>query len=332
MNARAALTDSFLNSTRWANAKRAALAGDASNRRYERLQMGDETAVLMDAPTEKGEDVKPFIAIAEFLLAQGLSAPQILAKDTEQGFLILEDLGDGLYARMVERKPEIEDEIYTAAIDALIALHHAAPPDLPAYDPPLMTDLASTAISRYKAGIIGADMSEEAARFRQIFEPFLAGLTAGKQVLIQRDYHAENLLWLPGRTGIARVGMLDFQDAMLGHPAYDVLSILQDARRDVPPALENRMINHYMSQTNVDGDEFRAAYAALGVQRNMRILGIFAKLSLDMGKRHYIDMIPRVWDLLERDLDHAALAPVASMIRESLPRPTPENLKKLKTA
>lgn len=322
----------FLNLTHWAPARRSMVAGDASNRRYERLHLAEKTAIFMDAPPEKGEDVGPFITIAKYLVGLGLSAPKILAKDEGDGFLILEDLGDDLFARIVARDPTKETQLYEAAVDALVTAHQADPPDLPDYDATRMTDLAALAFTRYKAGIIGWEDVRETAAFKDAFRPLLAELTDGKAVMIHRDYHAENLLWLPDREGIARVGMLDFQDAMLGHPAYDLVSILQDARRDVPPEIEERMILHFLTQTGHDDAPFRGAYAALGAQRNLRIIGIFARLSLDMGKTHYVDLIPRVWGLLMRDLDHPALADIAPLIRRGLPAPTLENLAKLKPA
>ena len=333
MTARADLADAFLHGTAWASAARKPLAGDASNRRYERLyQSNGQTAVFMDAPPEKGEDVRPFVAIAKHLTGLGLSAPEVYVEDAAQGFLILEDLGDDLFARVVQTKPALEQTLYEAATDALVLLHRSPVPDLPKYDATVMTEYAATAFTRYKAGIAGAIDANETGQFTEAFEPLLAHLTDGAGVLVQRDYHAENLLWLPDRDGIARVGMLDFQDAMLGHPAYDLVSILQDARRDVPPELEELMIRRYLSQTHVDPETFRAAYAALGAQRNLRILGVFAKLSLDMGKGHYIDLIARVWDLLQRDLDHPALESIAQMVRAALPQPTATNLERLRPA
>ena len=326
---RADLAQTFLSSTTWATARREPLAGDASNRRYERLYMGSMTAVLMDAPPDKGEDVRPFVSIAEHLTGLGLSAPKILASDTQNGFLLLEDLGDDLFARVLSRHPDMEDTLYTAATDVLLALHRTAPPPLKRYDPDLMTDLAALAFTRYKSGITGVEDPAETQGFRDAFKPLLSDLTQGAEVLIQRDYHAENLLWLPDRAGIARVGLLDFQDAMLGHPAYDLVSVLQDARRDVSNDIERRMLDHYISHTDCPAPAFRAAYAALGVQRNLRILGVFARLSLDMGKSHYVDFIPRVWALLQRDLDHPALAPIADAVREGLPDQTAENLSRL---
>lgn len=321
----------FLQSTTWSSAGRTLVAGDASNRRYERLHRAGETAIFMDAPPEKGEDVGPFIAIAEYLSGIGLSAPKILEKDEGGGFLILEDLGDDLYARVVAQDPSLENLLYTTAVDALVVLHRAAAPDLQLYDPNLMTELAATAFTFYKAGIIGADEPAETTAFKRTFKWLLSELTDGDAVLVQRDYHAENLLWLGDREGVARVGMLDFQDAMLGHPAYDLVSVLQDARRDVPPDTEERMIQHYLGRTGFNEEAFRAAYAALGAQRNLRIIGVFARLSLNIGKTHYVDLIPRVWGLLMRDLQHPALADIAPMIRKALPEPTPQNLAKLKS-
>jgi len=150
-------------------------------------------------------------------------------------------------------------------------------------------------------------------------------------VLVQRDYHAENLLWLPKRTGHARVGLLDFQDAALGHRAYDLVSLLQDARRDVPITLEDTMIRHYISQTGLESDAFKTAYAVWGAQRNLRILGVFARLCLRDGKAHYVDLIPRVWGLLQRDLGHPELSNVKRIIDAHVPAPSPARLENLKS-
>ncbi|MEP3329632.1 phosphotransferase [Sedimentitalea sp.] len=331
MSNRDALAVSFLNGTALANAERGPLAGDASNRRYERLIHPDtgETAVLMDAPPEKGEDVRPFVRIAQHLSGIGLSAPRILAQDVENGFLLIEDLGDALFARVVQTEPELETTLYEAAIDVLLKLHTAFLPKLDLYGPEVMTDLAALAYSKYRTGIFGD--AEGESGFRTAFRELCLEHEPAKPVLIQRDYHAENLLWLPDRAGAARVGLLDFQDAMLGHPAYDLVSLLQDARRDVHPDLENEMINRYLAGSGANSDEFKAAYAVLGTQRNLRILGVFARLGREYGKPHYVDLIPRVWNLLMRDLDHPALEPVADLLRNALPEPTPSNLERLKS-
>ncbi len=331
MTDRTAQADAFLATTDWADAQRSPLAGDASNRKYERLshdRLG--AAVLMDAPPEKNEDVRPFVAIAQHLTALGLSAPRIFAQDTDNGFLLLEDLGDGLFARLVERDPTIENSLYSGAIDVLSALHKTPPPEtLPAYNPSVMTEMALLAWRWYlPATGVATPPTEEA--FARAFRSRLTDLANDQSALILRDYHAENLLWLPERTGVAKVGLLDFQDAMRGHPAYDLVSLLQDARRDVPLPVEQAMLARYVTQTGRDPDTFANAYHLLGAQRNLRILGVFARLCLRDGKQHYVDLIPRVWGLLQRDLAHPALAPLRDLVLGALPEPTPNILKRLK--
>ncbi|WP_296765418.1 phosphotransferase [Sediminimonas sp.] len=331
MTARDPLRRRFLTQAGWAAASRAPLAGDASNRRYERLSAGTRRAVLMDAAPDSGEDIRPFLRIARFLAAHGFSAPRILAEDSDNGFLLLEDLGDALYARVVEENPTLETPLYEAATDVLVALHRLAPPpDLPAYTPALMTEMSALAWQWYATGAGRPDDTAK-ERFCAAFEPLLRAYAGEAPVLIQRDYHAENLIWLPERDGVARVGLLDFQDALRGHPAYDLVSVLQDARRDVAPALEQDMIARYCAATGENSDSFARAYHLLGAQRNLRILGVFARLCLRGGKAHYIDLIPRVWGLLQRDLAHPALASVRTLITDSLPPPTRQTLQRLKS-
>lgn len=330
MTDRSTLADQFIARTDWSGSVRKPLAGDASNRRYERLYLQGQSAVLMDAPREKGEDIRPFVHIARFLCDLGLSAPRILAEDDVHGFLLLEDLGDDLFARVISRDPALEYPLYEAATDALVHLHRAPPPQgLAAYDPVVMLEMAALAWKWYLAGSKPADGASEQA-FRAAFGPVLHQHASETSVLIQRDYHAENLIWLPDRIGPARVGLLDFQDAMAGHPAYDLVSVLQDARRDVPSEVEAAMIGRYVAATGQDEPIFRAAYAVLGVQRNLRILGVFGRLCIMGGKPHYIDLIPRVWGLLLRDLEHPALLSVADLIRDALPAPSDDILKGLK--
>ncbi len=323
----------FVQRAGWAAARSANLAGDASDRRYLRLTLPDAsaTSVLMDAPPDKGEDIAPFVRVANHLAGLGLSAPRILHSDTRHGLLLLEDLGDDLFARILRNDPGLENSLYSAATDLLINLHrHAPPAGLPAYDPPLMAQLAALAFDWYLPGLAGKTNASAAAAFLDTMQALLARHAAPENVLIQRDYHAENLLWLPSRTGVARVGLLDFQDAMLGHAAYDLVSLLQDARRDVAPATETAMIARYLDATERDAGEFTTAYHVLGAQRNLRILGVFARLCLRDGKPHYVDLIPRVWALLKRDLAHDAVAPVRTLIVEHLPEPTPDALNRLK--
>ncbi len=328
---RAQQAQAFLRSAGWHDAKQLTIAGDASNRRYDRLTTKDgSVAILMDAPPSKGEDVRPFVHITNFLRQQGLSAPAIYAEDPRHGFLLLEDLGDDLFARVVQTQPDREETLYEAAVDVLVHLHRATAPDLPAYDAATMTPLAALAFDWYQLGATGRVDADAKQRFEMAFSAALRPLDANISVLIQRDYHAENLLWLPNRAGVARVGLLDYQDAMLGHPAYDLVSILQDARRDVSAELAERMMDRYLTETGMDPAAFRNAYALLGAQRNLRILGVFARLSLSYGKPHYVDLIPRVWNHLQTCLRQPACADLAKTLQGHLPHPTPEILQSLK--
>jgi len=328
---RAQQAQDFLRAAGWHDAVQLTIAGDASNRRYDRLTTADgSVAILMDAPPSKGEDVRPFVHITTFLRQQGLSAPAIYAKDPRHGFLLLEDLGDDLFARVVQTQPDHEETLYEAAVDVLVHLHRANTPDLPAYDTATMTPLATLAFDWYQLGATGYVDPDAKQQFESAFSDALRPLDADISVLIQRDYHAENLLWLPDRAGVACVGLLDYQDAMLGHPAYDLVSILQDARRDVNPELAERMIDRYLKATEMDPADFRNAFALLGAQRNLRILGVFARLSLSYGKPHYIDLIPRVWAHLQTCLNQPACIDLAKALHNHLPQPTPEILQSLK--
>lgn len=323
------LASNFLATTSWSAAVRAPLAGDASNRCYERLTdaVTGETAVLMDAPPEKGEDITAFTYIARYLCDQGLSAPRILAEDTQHGFLLIEDLGDDLFARIIQQNKSLEMPLYEAATDVLVALHDAPMPELDPFGPRLMAELVEIAFEKYGRNVNPNTIT----RFVDRFEDILRQTVVGDLVLVQRDYHAENLLWLPNRKGVARVGLLDFQAARAGHRAYDLVSLLQDARRDVPAGVEMQMIDRYVTMSGVDEPGFRAAYTVLGVQRNLRILGVFARLSLDFGKPQYVELIPRVWDHIIRGLEHPALAPIADIVRDNMPTPTSEFLSQLKS-
>jgi len=324
-NRTTALND-FITDAGWGQATRSLLAGDASNRRYDRLtQANGSTAVVMDAPPDKGEDVRPFVEIATYLTAQGLSAPRIFAQNATNGFLLIEDLGDALFARLMVDTPQMTGPLYTAATDLLIALHGSAPPDLPLCDSEWLTDATGLVFEWF------AQDPDAIDPFNALFRPFAQSLDNAPRVMILRDFHAENLLWLPDRTGVARVGLLDFQDALLGHPAYDLVSILQDARRDVAPEIEAEMIAHYIGKTHADADTFHRAYCLLGLQRNLRILGIFARLCLRDGKAHYVDLIPRVWRYVQRNLAHSEFAEIAKFLGDTLPDPTPAFLKDLRS-
>lgn len=327
MTDRAALSQAFVARVGWATASRRFLAGDASDRSYDRLTIGARSAVLMDAPPGKGDDPAAFLAIASHLDSLGLSAPQLLAKDLEQGFLLLEDLGDNTFARLLARVPDLEMRLYDAAMDVLLHLHRQPPPpglpDLSASD---WAQAAGFALDWYAFAITGS--RSDPAPFHQILRDTLSANADGPRVLILRDYHAENLLWLPDRTGIARVGLLDFQLAQMGQPGYDLVSLCQDARRDVAPQTEAALVARFAA-SQTDPAAFSAAYAALGAQRALRILGVFARLCLVAGKPGYAALIPRVWGQLHRNLAHPALAKLRRICAQLLPEPSPEALSRI---
>lgn len=326
MTDRKILSDAFVARAGWADAQRRFLAGDASARSYDRLVRGDETAVLMDAPPDRGEDVRPFVAMANHLRGLGLSAPAILAQDPANGFLLIEDLGDTLYARLLNDDPQPETALYSAAVQVLAHLQAApAPPGLPDHSRDFMANAAGLSQIWYARAITG--QPQDATALIAAMDRAMAAHCTARPVLVLRDYHAENLLWLPGRSGLARVGLLDFQMGSMGQPEYDLISLLQDARRDVPRDLADRMIGHFAALTGADPDRTATACAVLGAQRALRILGGFTRLSLHFGKPGYVRLIPRVWAHLQHDLAHPALAEVRDAAR--LPDPTPGALQRI---
>ena len=332
---RAAARARLLADAGWGGARMEPLAGDASFRSYLRLRRPDgASAVLMDAPPP-AEDTRPFLAVARLLAGLGLSAPAILAADPQAGFVLLEDLGDATYGALLGAAPPqaAEVDLYAAAVDVLVRLRGAAlpasvpmVPDEPWRLPPFGPAFAANAelLLDWYLPAVGMSVDEAVrAEFAAAWAAIAPAALAGPAVLMMRDYHAGNLIWLPGRAGLARVGLLDFQDATLGPAAYDLVSLLQDARRDVAPALEAAMIARYVAactgEAGFDEQGFRTAYAALGAQRNTRILGVFVRLARRDGKPAYLALLGRVWGLLERDLAHPALAPVAAWFDRHLP-------------
>ncbi|ETX27912.1 aminoglycoside phosphotransferase family protein [Roseivivax isoporae] len=319
----------FLDRAGWGGAVPAPLAGDASSRRYTRLERGGDTAILMQDP---GGDVDRFARLARLLSGWGLSAPAILACDAAAGLLLAEDLGDALFARLAASEPAREPALYAVAVDVLgVVERHAPPADLPPAGPAELAALTGMAFDWYLPRAGGPRDAGLAADVRTAFEDALATHAPEMSVMILRDYHAENLLWLPDRTGVARAGLLDFQDAMRGPPGYDLVSLVEDARRDVSPAAAEIARTRYLERSGRSAAELRPRLAVLGAQRNLRILGVFARLAAQAGKPHYIDLVPRVWAHLDRALDHPALAAVARRLRPVLPRPTPAMLAAMRT-
>ncbi len=315
----------FLAAHGWAGACRRPLAGDASFRRYERLVDGERRAVLMDAPPDR-EDVRPFVAVADLLRALGFSAPRILACDVRLGAALLEDLGDGTYTRVLEDGGD-EATLYTLALDLLIALHRRFDPAapgaaaLPPYDDRRLLDEAALFVDWYLPAVRGVAANAALRReYLSLWRETFATARAVPSSLVLRDYHADNLMWLPGRPGIAACGLLDFQDAVVGPVTYDLVSLFEDARRDVPAALARRLLARYRAAFPEIGEaEFAASYAVLGAQRNAKIIGIFTRLDRRDGKPGYLAHIPRVWRWLEGDLRHPALAAIRHWMDREIP-------------
>ena len=307
----------FLAGCGWEGAQILPLAGDASFRRYFRVVDGNRTAVLMDAPPPH-EDPRPFIAVAEWLVARGLSAPEILARDLDQGLLLLGDFGNTRLRETLDDDPQRESELYELATDVLIHLHGHPP----------MHGLRAHGLDQWLAELelftdwycpaVGAEVDKDAylsawsAVLRPVAEDGLGPVT------VLRDYHAENIMLIGGRRGVAHFGLLDFQDALAGHPAYDLASVLEDARRDVSPAVERAMIDRYNAAMG-HGRKLEEAYWALAAQRNTRILGVFTRLWKRDNKPGYRRFQPRMWGLLERDLAQPHLEPVRAWFDANVP-------------
>lgn len=325
---RAAALQDFVVASGWGDAARTLLAGDASARRYWRLKQGAARAVLMDSPSGQADDPAAFVRIARHLRTQGLSAPEVLAADLDQGFLLLEDLGDDLYAR-VTADPAMETPLYTAAADVLAHLQAAPPPatlpDLPDLSAADWADATTVVLDWYVFAATGA--RPDPAAFTTELTEALSRHADGPRVLILRDYHAENLLWLPAREGLAKVGLLDFQLAQMGQPAYDLVSLVQDARRDVAPATAAATVRRFADATGAEGID--TAIAVLGAQRGLRILGVFARLCVEGGKPGYLPLIPRVWGQVQANLAHPALARLRAVCEGLLPPPTPATLERI---
>jgi aminoglycoside/choline kinase family phosphotransferase len=304
----------FLTREGFGVARRVPLAGDASVRRYERLKGGPMPGVLMDAPPGQ-IDLAPFLRVGRWLRGLGFSAPEVLAADPASGLALLEDLGDDLLNRVLAAGGG-EISLYAAAVDLLVELQRAAPPDgLPPYDEAKMFAEASLLVEWY-----APDLGEPASTdYLEIWREVLPTTRVGKDCVVYVDYHADNLLWLPTRAGHARIGLLDFQDARIGPPAYDLVSLLEDARRDVGHTLAEAMIERYLAaRPELDASAFRAAYAVLGAQRNAKILGLFTRLARRDGKAAYLDLLPRVLGYLRGDLRHAVLAPLRAWFERHL--------------
>jgi N-acetylmuramate 1-kinase len=326
---RAALVSGFLAQHGFARARAAPLAQDASFRRYLRLSDGPRPAVLMDAPPP--EDIRPFLHIAGHLARIGLSVPEIIAADADTGLILEEDLGDDLFpvhlARLRERSTcgsvSGEGALFGAAADVLVAMQRAAPPaDLPAWDAPTMAATAlATVFDWWWPAMFGAAAPDAARQdFVSALKTMLRPVAAGPASLVHRDFFAGNLLWLPQRSGLRRVGVLDFQSAAIGHPAYDLASLLQDARRDIPDSVAEATVAHYLAaRPELDPIAFRNAYAACAAQRHLRVAAQWVRLARRDNRPGYLVHGPRTWRLLERAVQHPAVEPLAQALDRWIP-------------
>lgn len=342
----------FLADAGWGEAAYAPLAGDASYRRYARLSSGPSQAILMDAPpggdarqlpaarqynatAHLAIDCAPFVAVAGYLAQSGLSAPRVLAADMAAGLLLLEDYGDKLYFDLFAQG-QAELPLYGAAVDLLLALHSQTVPELlpatpfsaayrvPGFDQAAVQAELALMLDWYLPDQ-GRDATDGACReFEEIWDALYPYFVAGPEVLILRDYHAQNIFWLPDRTGLQQVGVIDFQDALRGSAAYDLVSLLEDARRDVAPDIARAMLARYCDgarclQPDFDAEGFHLAYAIAGVQRNTRLLGTFTRLARRDGKMFYLGLIPRVRGYLDRALAHPQLQSLQRWMVAHLP-------------
>lgn len=306
------------------------LAQDASPRRYARITHGGRSDILMIAPPETCGSQDRFVTIARHLHSIGLSAPAIYAHDREYGLMLLEDLGTDVIARRLEAHPSEAETLYRAAVDMLVRLHNA-PHDLDMLDLGTASYLANLVDLAYDEYLTALGIEADKDAGLAALEQALKQGNLQKPVIALRDNHAENLLWLPERIGPARVGILDFQDAILCDPVYDIVSMLTDARRDVDVEFAETILAYYAEKTGDDFDEISLRYALLGVQRNLRILGIFTRLARTRGATHYIDYIPRVWRYIETCLAHPDLGDLRHIIKTHFPTPSIDILTRLKS-
>ncbi len=313
----------FLDTNGWGEARRAPLAGDASFRHYIRLTDGARRAILMDGPPPQ-ENVRSWIAVARHLGGLGFSAPRVFAADADAGLALIEDFGDDTYTRLLDGGGD-ERTLLALAVDVLIALHRipwdrAVPLSLPPYDDLRLFEEAGLLVEWYAPAVM-AELPEAAASgYFDLWRQLLPVARAVPETLVLRDFHVDNLMGLAGREGTDACGLLDFQDAVSGPVSYDLISLLEDARRDFQPGLADEMMDRYLAAfPDLDPDAFAASTAILAAQRNAKIIGIFTRLARRDGKPAYLVHIPRVWRLLEGDLTHPVLAPMQDWFADHFP-------------
>jgi hypothetical protein len=277
----------------------------------------------MDAPPPQ-EDVAPYIAVSKLLRGLGFSAPEVFAEDRTGGFLLIEDFGDDTYTRLLDRGAD-EPALYELAVDTLVELQCTAAaygiPELPPYDTDRLLAEAALLADWYAPAALGAPLPQPRRdEYLDLWRSLLPQAAIAEDTLVLRDYHVDNLMLLRDRKSVRSCGLLDFQDAVRGPPSYDLVSLLEDARRDIPAELCRQMFERYLAAfPALDRTGFMRSAAVLAAQRNCKILGIFTRLWKRDGKPRYLIHLPRVWRLLEQDLAHPALAPIAGWLDRHLP-------------
>jgi len=322
---RAQALDTFIEKAGWNDAQRHPLQADASFRRYIRLSRAHQSdtsrVMVMDAPPPK-EDVQPFIKVARHLTGMGFSAPTIIQDDVELGFLLLEDLGDDTFTNLLQQGTD-ETQLYASAIDTLAALHqHPKCNDIQVavYDENELLNEACLLVDWYFPEVNGLFCTpEQKQSYQQAWSQVFSQLPKLPDTLVLRDFHVDNLMLLD-RTGAANCGLLDFQDALMGSPAYDVTSLLEDARRDIQPEFRLRMLDRYFQQhPHINQDDFMQWYRVLSAQRHAKIIGIFTRLYRRDNKATYLPHLERVIGLLSMHLQHEQLAPIARWLEKECP-------------
>jgi aminoglycoside/choline kinase family phosphotransferase len=356
MSERRVFLEEFVARAGWDEADREAIQGDASTRSYSRLSMGDRKAVLMNAPkgdedlgepeganveTRRalgynatarlaGPNLEAFLTVAAELSMRGLSAPHIIAADVDLGFALLEDFGDGDFWRVIHADPAMERPLYEAAVDVLAVIYRSSFPSKTSYQghPWRIREYDEVALLAetdlfldFYAPDVGRPVSDVArAEFYDLWRAAFVCLDAHALGLCLRDFHAQNLFWLPDRKGQARVGLIDFQDALMAHPAYDLASFLEDARRDVDPELYEPLKQRFCEKAGLlYDDDFQAAYAVMAAQRNTKVIGFPVRADVKFGKPQYRSLIPRVRAHLKRDLSHPACADLRRWFEINVP-------------
>ncbi len=316
------LKEKFIIECGWGKASIRMLADDASFRKYYRLKMGGKTSVLMDAPPPL-ENVEPFIKVSEYLIKNGFNAPEILFSDIKNGFLLIKDLGDDIMNKAIIHYSELEEEdIYKKTVDTLLDLHQCSNlKNIDKYTDDLLLEEVNLLTSWYLPNIINnkSKLLQATEEYKNIWLDMLPLSRFESEVTILRDFHSDNLMILPK----GELGLLDFQDAVIGSPAYDLASLLEDARRDVPVSLAEKMLQYYIdgrSGNEFNSKNFIQSYRILAAQRNCKIIGIFTRLAIRDNKSHYLSLLPRVWRYLEKDVNYPPLSPLKNWLDKYIPQ------------